>query len=446
MSAYVLLNPAVKIRWTKTVSEETILAVYIPTKKIFSLNKKTLTLLELCDGTKTKKEITAEFKKKYPNTEIESIKKIMHTFFVKHLILEVGSPQPTHPVSCVECEYPVDMVTIEITNECNLRCLHCYNDAGPGKNYFSKKEIEYLVDSLNNINVRHISFSGGEPLLHPHFFDAVTMVRERGMSWSVFTNAVLIDETMAQTLVDYGIRSAATSLDGSTGRSHDFLRGVTGSFEKTVNAIQMLKGHNIPIEVQCSVYRKNLREIPSLLNLLKELNVDRYRIAAVRYLRPQVESSTSGAAEKGEYAITMDEFIGILPDVVKAECQLFGTSQIIYANPDCKNCGIATSSFMIKSDGSMVPCPQSDPHFFTFGNAFEDDILTAWDTADVLKKLRSFNYKSLKKCSTCVYQLYCNGGCSVLKYELYNDAFALDPYMCEMMEKVKPFLKNISRV
>jgi radical SAM protein with 4Fe4S-binding SPASM domain len=438
-SKYMLVSPHVKIRWTETVEEEIIEAVHKVTGKVFKLNKKTLNLLQLCDGTRTCQELVAEFKKSYPQTKPGDILKAIKTLSGKGLSVERDSvSQSSSRISYARLESPLRLVTWEITNTCNLRCLHCYNDAGPHrKQFFSLGEIECIVGKLDRMNVGRISLSGGEPLLHPHFLDLITILRERGIPWSLFSNAVLIDEKMAKNLVDYGIRKVTTSLDGSTAKSHDFLRGVKGSFQKTVNAIKILKEYNVPIEARCALHKKNVREIPAVLAFLNSLGIDTYMIAAITKARPQKESNNP----TNEITITNNDFIDALPEIVRAEYEIFGKSRLVPDfNPDRKNCGGGTSSFMIKPDGRMVPCPFSDPAFFTFGNALTDDIEKAWNTAEILKKMRSFDFRSIKKCSTCKYQFYCDGGCPIKKYERYHDAFALDPLTCTTMETLHPYV------
>ena len=441
---YVLMNPAVKIRWIRTPQKEIIQAVHSITEKTFSLNKKTLNLLELCNGTRSCREIAAEFKKTHPQTEPQSILKALETLSEKGVILRRESPsQSSIMFSCAELEYPVKVVTLEITSKCSLRCLHCYNDSGPHRTqFYSLEEMNCIVDKLDTLHVGRISLSGGEPLLHPHFFDIVAMMKERNIPWSIFSNGVLIDEEMAKNLVDNGIRKVTTSLDGSTAKSHDFLRGVKGSFQKTVHAIKILREYEVPLEVHCTLHRNNVKEIPDVLKLLNSLGVNKYALVPLRSLRPQkIDKKRDKENEPGRLTLTMDDFVNMLPEIVRAEYDIFGTSQFVPdPDPDCINCGGGTSRFMIYSDGRMVCCPQSDPDFFTFGNVLKDDIREAWNTAEVLQKMRSFNFKSIKECSPCTYQAYCNGGCPVAKYELYCDAYVLDPYTCRTLEAVQSYL------
>ena len=432
MSSTYRVHPSVKVRWTKTPTDEKILLLCRVSQKQFTINRKTLTLLQLCDSTRTRNQIVHDFLELSPETTKESITAIFDMLLERDLITESESAISESPFCCVHLEHAIEAVTVEITNRCNLSCVHCYNDSGPHENEFTEGQIETIISSLDAVNVGHIVFSGGEPLLHPHFFDAVTMVQERGMSWNIFSNATLINEVMAKTLVDAGIVKLTTSLDGASPEPHDLIRG-KGTFKKTVHAITLMQEYNIPVKVHTVLHKKNLKEIPDLIRLFHSLGVNQYRLGLMRYARPGTTS---------DLVITFQDYYDILPDIVETEYELYGESQVIPTpNPDCRNCGTGISFFMIKSDGSMVPCPQGDPHFFTFGNALTDDIQEKWNTADILRNLRTYNFKSNEQCRTCPYQLHCDGGCPIVKYELYGDAFVLDPNTCEFLKSVKPFLQ-----
>lgn len=438
---YILIHPDIKIRVTETSQEDMIQAVHTATGKRFNLNRKTLNLLKLCDGTKTSQEIIAEFKKKSPQTKDQSLLRAIKALFEKKLIIQQETPHKFfNTISHVSLEVPLNVVTWEITNKCNLRCLHCYNDAGPQKTkFFSWEEIECIIDKLDRINVGRVSLSGGEPFMHPNFFDIINLLKERGIAWGLFSNGVIIDEPIVKTLVDQGIRKIITSIDGSTAESHDFLRGVPGSFEKTINAIKILKEYNVPIEARCALHKKNLTEMPDILELLHSLGIDSYEIAKITTARP----NTPQNGVNSELTITEDDYCRVLPEIIKAEHKIFGRSLLIPdPDPHRINCGGGTSSFLIKPDGTMVPCPFSDPEFFSFGNAITDDIKKAWNNAEILKKMRSFNFGSIKECSTCEYQLYCHGGCPIKKYKYFNDPFCLDPEVCQLMDAMEPYFEQ----
>src|ERR1043165_8690770 len=79
----------------------------------------------------------------------------------------------------------------QITNECNLACLHCIEESGPGKAFadeLDEAQVFHVLDELLAHEVPYLSFSGGEPMLHPHFFRMVEHVCTGGAQLKIETN------------------------------------------------------------------------------------------------------------------------------------------------------------------------------------------------------------------------------------------------------------------
>ena len=73
----------------------------------------------------------------------------------------------------------------QITNECNLACLHCIEESGPGKAFrdeLSEAQVFSVLEQIVDAEVPYLSFSGGEPMLHPLFFEMVEYVCARSTS------------------------------------------------------------------------------------------------------------------------------------------------------------------------------------------------------------------------------------------------------------------------
>ena len=94
-------------------------------------------------------------------------------------------------------------VAWQITNECNLACLHCIEESGPGKAFrdeLSREEALRIIDDLMDHEVPYLSLSGGEPMLHPHFFELVERVTSRGSQLKISRLATHIFTTPARSL------------------------------------------------------------------------------------------------------------------------------------------------------------------------------------------------------------------------------------------------------
>src|SRR4026208_1936967 len=79
----------------------------------------------------------------------------------------------------------------QVTNECNLACLHCIEESGPGKAFhdeLSDEQVFQVLEQALDLEIPYLSFSGGEPMVHPRFFDMVEYVCRRNGQLKIETN------------------------------------------------------------------------------------------------------------------------------------------------------------------------------------------------------------------------------------------------------------------
>ncbi|MEM4246437.1 MAG: radical SAM protein, partial [Candidatus Bathyarchaeia archaeon] len=128
-------------------------------------------------------------------------------------------------------------VVWNFTHTCNLKCAHCYEDAGPPKPELSTDQAYEVIDNLSKIagvGLPALSFSGGEPLMRRDFFDVACYAKKKIPYLSIATNGTLITKDNARRIKDSGIDYVEVSLDGATPTVHDSFRGVNGAFHKTI--------------------------------------------------------------------------------------------------------------------------------------------------------------------------------------------------------------------
>ena len=121
-------------------------------------------------------------------------------------------------------------VTWEVTNRCNLRCVHCLSGSGPEAftgGELSLAEARQVVDQLAAAQVFQIHFGGGEPFLYPGFMDLLRHARRRGFCClCISSNGTLLDSVRVRALERLGGVYLQISLDGATESTCDALRGL----------------------------------------------------------------------------------------------------------------------------------------------------------------------------------------------------------------------------
>ena len=164
-------------------------------------------------------------------------------------------------------------VAWQITNECNLACLHCIEESGPGKAFpdeLDRSQALRVVDELMANDVPYLSFSGGEPMLHPHFFEMVERVTSRGSQLKIETNGHYLSPANCARLKELGVKAVQVSLDGATSATFGRMR-VRGEFDRTIDGIRNLRAADVPVEINFSPASFNIHEAARIVDLAFEL-------------------------------------------------------------------------------------------------------------------------------------------------------------------------------
>ena len=177
-------------------------------------------------------------------------------------------------------------VSWEVTYSCNSRCMSCQRwKKTENKKYLSFAEGKRLLAQLADINVPNISFTGGEPLLRPDIYALIAYAKSLEMTTSLSSNSLSINEKNVKRICRSGLDILYLSLDGGSPEIHDVLRGVQGSFEKTINAIQLIhasKEKSKPsVFVNITVNKKNVADLINIVKICKELDIDGITIQPV---------------------------------------------------------------------------------------------------------------------------------------------------------------------
>jgi MoaA/NifB/PqqE/SkfB family radical SAM enzyme len=97
--------------------------------------------------------------------------------------------------------------------------------------------VKAILTDARRIGVRTISFSGGEPFVHPRFRDILKSALELGFDVELVTNGTLVRPADVELLE--GLKCVTVSVDG-TEAVHDFIRGLKGAWKKTMSTLRLL--------------------------------------------------------------------------------------------------------------------------------------------------------------------------------------------------------------
>lgn len=197
--------------------------------------------------------------------------------------LWTGAAQPaddlrygTAITSAENSRFRKPIVVWNITRTCNLRCVHCYSDSMaqqyPGE--LNWEQMKSVVDDLAAYKIPSLLFSGGEPLIHPRFFDLVEYATAAGLKLTISTNGTLITPEKAAQLKQSEVAYVGISLDG-IGDIHDEFRGKKGAFKAAVRGFKYCEEVGQKTGLRMTLTRHNVANLDHILDFIEEQGIQR---------------------------------------------------------------------------------------------------------------------------------------------------------------------------
>lgn len=384
------------------------------------INRQAAEVIRLADGETSLGGIVARLAERYPEAGgsdviYQDVVDLLRYLSQYELIWWREVPVVPMPVG------PPVYVFWEITAACNLRCRHCVVSAG--KRLAGELPTERcleLVRELAEVGVQSIAFSGGEPLAHPDFRLLAERVHALGMMIQVATNGTLINAEVAAWLKSLGAE-VQVSLDGSTPEIHNYMRLGQNAFQRTIDGIKALveAGHRVTIGTV--VTRTNAEDIPSIVELTRELGAARFRlIPFVPKGRGEscieMELSPHDMKEITQYLHDLRQTIDIEISSLEFEEMLDGELCLLpEQSHQRRGCSGAISYATITPTGEVLPC-----HFFAGVRAdsvASKPFIEVWQRSRFLSYFRHLSASDLHgKCQDCSWLPNCGGGCRAVNF------------------------------
>jgi len=316
-------------------------------------------------------------------------------------------------------------VGVEITTDCNLRCLHCFARGGESPSSLPHDDVLDLFDQLSAMKPFTVEISGGEPLLRKDFSDLISYaVSERNLPIIVSTNGTLISKIVAEFLSKLQVETAV-SLDGSRPEIHDSIRKGGAAFSRTIRGIKNLVQAGIRPSVRTLVTKHNLQDLDNIAVLCRELGV-----RDVLYMRFAPVGRGEDNAKLLE--ITREDYRQVfdLVSSMRNDPDKFGVVELDCATPfpgtyreinipliNLKGCPACHTSFNVRATGEVEPCPAL--RGMIAGDTKNNTLDDIWQKGRIFKMLRK---TKIDGCTDCKYFLRnCYGGCRGHAFQTTGD-------------------------
>jgi radical SAM protein len=164
----------------------------------------------------------------------------------------------------------------EVTQACDLSCVHCRASAQPDRHpmELSTEEGKRLIDQIAALEVPVFVLTGGDPIKRPDLFELIAHARKAGVRVSLTPSATpLLTRDVVFRLKDAGLARMAVSMDGACAETHDAFRGMSGSFARTLDAVRWANEEGLPVQINTTFSRRNIGEIDQIVALMEQLKI-----------------------------------------------------------------------------------------------------------------------------------------------------------------------------
>lgn len=325
-----------------------------------------------------------------------------------------------------------------ITDVCDQRCKHCYifSEGHPELISTPLEKLKHTYAQIKDMCARidripYIYLTGGDPILHPDFWELLQTFKEDGTRFCIMGNPFHLTDEVCRRMKECGCVKYQLSLDGLE-KTHDMFRK-PGSFAATIEAIKTIKRAGMWCAVMSTVSRANMAEIPHLIDLADELGVDVYAVG--RYC----PTSTEKAYDKDVHIPPLEyhDFLQSCWERYEAHKNSATTFQLkdhlwslflwekgLVTLPERGGieggCNCGRNHITILPNGDIYACRRMESKV---GNVNEDDLYEVW-TGDAMNGYRQ--YDKFAKCAKCELMDVCRG-CPSVTYGYTHNMYDADP-------------------
>jgi MoaA/NifB/PqqE/SkfB family radical SAM enzyme len=204
----------------------------------------------------------------------------------------------THVGHVVPAASPLDFLWVELTNRCNLRCVHCYAESGPDAEIadpLTATEYEAVLQQAADVGCRKVQFIGGEPTLNRHLGALVERAAGLGYEFiEIYTNLTRLSDAFITCLLTHRVQ-VATSIYAPTAAVHDRITAVRGSFARTTANVRKLVAMSVAVRASVVEMEENAGLLEETVRFLEgDLGVRHIKVDRRRPFGRGGEASASG--------------------------------------------------------------------------------------------------------------------------------------------------------
>ena len=334
----------------------------------------------------------------------------------------------------------------EVTQACDLACVHCRASAQPERHpeELTTAEGKQLIDQIGSWRVPVFVLTGGDPIKRPDLFELISYARSVGVRVSLTPSATpLLTREVVTRLKEAGLARLAVSMDGASAKTHDAFRGLSGSFARTLDAVRWANEVGLPVQINTTFSRRNIGEIDQIVSLMEKLRITLW---SVFFLVP------TGRGKLNDL-LSADEFEGVFErlhqlsktatfDIKTTEAQHYRRFMLQRKVAEKRSGALRADNHVSTDEIGRAPRGLNDGKGFVFishkgevfpsgflpvsaGSIREKSLETIYCESPLFRDLR--NTSRLEgKCGACEFKQIC-GGSRSRAYALTGNPFGEEP-------------------
>jgi len=335
----------------------------------------------------------------------------------------------------------------EVTQACDLACVHCRASAQPDRHpmELSTAEGKKLIDQIAALQVPVFVLTGGDPIKRPDLFELIGHARSAGVRVSLTPSATpLLTKAIIVKLKDAGLARLAVSMDGASAATHDAFRGLSGSFDRTLDAVRWANEIGLPVQINTTFSRRNVAEIDDIVTLMERLKITLW---SVFFLVPTGRGKLNDLLSAEEFESVFAKVYSLSRaasfDIKTTEAQHYRRF-LLQQRAAERKLGIDAGSDLDRATDAIGRAPRglNDGKGFVFishkgevfpsgflpleaGNIREQELAAIYRESPLFRDLRDTS-KLEGKCGSCEFKEIC-GGSRARAYALTGNPNAEEP-------------------
>lgn len=364
-------------------------------------------------------EIDKLLKKIHSDSERERIKTVINGLIDRNILV-------SHSNRMVDIDYDwtLDEVFLELTKQCNLKCHHCYIPKDIHLDELKKSDWNKVIKECAELGVGLVKVTGGEPMLHPDFYQIVKEIMDNNMEVRLYTNGSNLNEETINKLKRLSVNELQISVDGASKETHDSFRRTNGNFNTIMKALPLLEKYKFNIILSFTVTDYNVNEMELFCSLASQFS--NVKIVISPYINYH-------------QTYKIDNLVNVNGDIIERLNYCFENNKHIwsdkirysltFSNKYIGYCGFGIYSLYIDSTGKILMCPLVSD--IVVGNV-SDGIPYIWGNSEILNQYRAHTLADVEQCNLCKNINICKGGCRARAYIANGSFFTNDPISCQM--------------